>query len=76
MGSNWEVLSPQQFKLETRVGTPNKEKIEINFERTLQESGWMLSLESKSKVSISHAVGVDKGVHNSADLYQRHRILE
>lgn len=49
-GPNWEVLGPKPFKLETRGGAKNQEKIEINFQRILPESGWILSLKSENKV--------------------------
>ena len=48
------MLTPQAFKLETRVGAKNQEKIEINFQRILPECGWTLSLKSDNKASGTH----------------------
>jgi hypothetical protein len=48
------MLAPKHFKLETRVGAQNQEKIEINFQRILPECGWTLALRSENKVINSY----------------------
>ena len=57
-GPNWKVLPPIKFTLGTKVGTQKQEKIKVNFYRTIPECGWLLSLESDSKVPSFNIINI------------------
>lgn len=49
MGQDWEILPPRTFDFAAIPGSV-EEAIEIQFQRQLLDSGWILSLESNDKV--------------------------
>ena len=49
MGQEWEILPPRTFEFAAISGSV-EETIEIQFQRELLDSGWILSLESNDKV--------------------------
>ena len=49
MGQEWEILPPRKFEFVAIPGSM-QEIIEIQFQRQLLDSGWILSLESNDKV--------------------------
>ena len=46
-GENVEILSPRKFKF---AGGGKEAKIEIQFQRSIPDGGWVLALESNNKV--------------------------
>jgi len=46
-GKNAEILSPRKFKF---AGGGKETKIEIQFQRSISDGGWVLALESDNKV--------------------------
>ena len=49
IGQEWEILPPRKLHFAT-VNGQRQASIEIQFERQLVDSGWILSLESNNKV--------------------------
>lgn len=50
MGREWEILSPRKLDFATVEGQKQQTQIEIQLQRKLLDSGWILSLESSNKV--------------------------
>ena len=51
VSQEWETLPPRKFNFATVVEGRKQARIEIQFQRQLADTGWILSLESNNKVT-------------------------
>ena len=58
MGPEWEILPPRKFEFASLQGS-TQEKIEIQFQRRLLDSGWIMSLETNDKVQTVNKLACD-----------------